>query len=72
MCRAAPRTIKKKHKSRFTALLILKKLLQTKRNKKKEWTKSGFERNKSVAPICKELTVKLYTKDIKSYIRMPE
>ena len=26
----------------------------------------------SFATICKEFTVKLYTKDIKNYIRMPE
>ena len=73
MCRAALRTVIKKHLSCFTALLILKKILQTKRNKKKEWTKSWFVRNKSSFPtICKELTVKLYIKDIKNYIRMSE
>ena len=62
----------KKNLSRFTALMILKKILQTNRNKK-EWTKSWFVRNKSSFEIiCKEVTVKLYTKDIKNYIRMPE
>ena len=73
MSRAAPQTVIKKHLRHFTALLILKKILQTKNNKKKEWTKSWFVQNKSsFATICKELTVKLYTKDIKNYIRMPE
>ena len=44
-----------------------------KKNKKKEWTKFWFVRSKSCfATICKELAVKLYTKDIKNYIRMPE
>ena len=65
-------TCYRKHLRCVTALLILKKILQIKRNKK-EWTKSWFVRNKSsCATICKELTVKLYTKDIKNYIRMPE
>ena len=41
-------------------------ILQKKRNKK-EWTKSWFVRSKSsFATICKQLTVKLYTKDISS------
>ena len=36
-----------------TALLILKKILQRNRNKKKEWTKSWFVRRKSsFATIC--------------------
>ena len=57
VCRAAPRNVIKKSLSSFTARLILKKILQTKRNKK-EWTKSWFVRNKSsFATICKELTV---------------
>ena len=64
-------TCYRKHLSRGTALLILKKILHKNRNKKKKWTKSWFVRGKSTfTTICKELTVKLYTKDIKNYIRM--
>ena len=63
-------TCYRKHLRRVTALLILKKILQKKRNKKKKWTKSWFVRRKSTfTTIFKELTVKLYIKDIKNYIR---
>ena len=63
----------RKHVRRVTALLILKKILQKKRNKKKEWMKSWFVRSKSSrATLCKELTVKQYTKDIKNSIRLSE
>ena len=49
----------KKHLHYFTALLKLKKILQTKRNKKKEWTKSWFVRSQgSSATICKKFTFK--------------
>ena len=66
MCRAAPLTVIKKHQRHADFEENI-----TKRNKK-EWTKSWFVQNKSsFATICKELTVKLYTKDIKNYIRMP-
>ena len=66
-------TCYRKHLRRVITLLILKKILQKRRNKKKEWTKSWFVRSKSsFATIYKELTVKQYTKDIKNYIRMSE
>ena len=66
-------TCYRKHLRRVTALLVLKKIYYKKMRNKKEWTKSWFVRSKSCfATISQELTVKLYIKDIKNYIKMPE
>ena len=66
-------TCYRKHLRRVTTLLILNNITKKKKYKKKEWTKFWFVRSKSCfATICKELAVKLYTKDIKNYIRMQE
>ena len=73
VCRAAPRPVIENVYVMLQRCWYWRKYYKKKRNKKKEWTKSWFVRSKSsFATICKGLTVKLYTKDIKNYIKMPE
>ena len=65
--------LQKTSKSYYSAADIETNITNKEEQKKKEWTKSWFVRNKSCfTTICNELTVKLYTNNIKIYIRMPE